>query len=415
MSGSAQVFFTEIKNGTIPAVTNNALIFAIRTDAAHATAGLKDHLVAYLRQQSPSTSFRYSAQEIVHDRVETRIRQVLHSAYQKWGHTVLQVTADCLDYRQYGLSARHNQLHVHFHDAHDLAEGTIGKAHKLGRQTGGRNIPPFFVSLDEMLERNEGHFGAVGFSRLFSINGCEEYDYVGRPGRQSLDEQFHHLRTRLQRLESEHTAKIPIVLLEDNVRRAKMLNWFFAQMDRHGIFQHAQLAGISTSFCVATQQEREAIRHESKKVPLAAVVDYKNANVDVVTPRDFLFDGFVVDVDGNKGRLPGLFMDVAGRFKVRPDRTGEFKERIAAANEAFCSYVQDKLEVTIPLAWFAAASPIAHVTGHSVDAPMARVMRELCRCSDNMPPSEAATSPLEAHKPSNPHQTPQTKQACAFA
>ena len=168
---------------------------------------------------------------------------------------------------------------------------------------------------------------------------------------------------------------MPIVLLEDNVRHAKMLNWVIERMERHNIFEHGDLAGISTCFCCAANEEREAIKYRGQTVPVTAVVDFKAAKIDVATPRDLMFDGFVVETPAGVGRLPGIFMDVAKLFKIKPSRADVFEKEVRKANVAFCESMEEKFETPIPLKWTVGAEAISHVTGYSLETSMARVMK----------------------------------------
>jgi hypothetical protein len=158
-----------------------------------------------------------------------------------------------------------------------------------------------------------------------------------------------------------------------------MLNWVIDLMEQKGIFEHAGLAGISTCFCCATPEERNAIRFDGKTVPLTSVVDYGGAIVDVVTPRDLLFDGRVVEYEESGttqiGRLPGPFMDSAKLFKIKPDREADFERRVIKANILFCAKLEEKFGLEIPVQWFGAAPVIAATTGCDQNDRMIDVLR----------------------------------------
>ena len=142
------------------------------------------------------------------------------------------------------------------------------------------------------------------------------------------------------------------------------------------MFDHAYLAGIITCICSADDVELSKIKHKgTRSVPVSVGVDYVGVNADVQTPRDLMFDGFVVKIDGKKGRLPGIFMDVASRFSVAETRSEAFKEDIRRINREFCLDIREKLGVNMPLLWFVGAKPVSHVTHTHVNTPMLKVMR----------------------------------------
>lgn len=352
----------------IPSKANpfEGLTFALRTDAHHATSALKQNLIDHFNAAADPA-------------FGLRLRRRVHAAYQVWGHDILKAMAKNLDYARYGLTDRRDHfLNVHFYDAHQLADDAVSKGAALVRQNaGGRQAPPvFYISLDDMIEPATEHRGEIAFSRLFSADGQQQLGYRARPGKKPLGQQFNDVRTLLETFHKTHGQKLQIVLLEDNVRHAKMLNWVIDLMEDHKIFDHADLAGISTCFCCAPQEERDAIRHRGKTVPLTCVVDYKGAQIDVVTPRDLLFDGFVVETDDSTGRLPGIFMDVAKLFKIRPEKTGAFENKVHRANMAFCKTLEEEFNVTLPLKWFAGAGAISYIAGYAPETPMTDILKQ---------------------------------------
>ncbi len=347
------------------------LALAIRTDAHHATALLKENLLRHIASP-PAFNFAATGRPI---NLPGHVENVVHAAYRDWGHAVLNAMADCLDYSRYGLTDPDRQtIDVHFYNARSLAfHATERSQHLIAHAD--RELPVVYITLDELIEKQGPNWAEVSFSRLFDLNGTQEGSYMPRPGKQPLAEQIAHVRALVDRLKTEHGRNIPIVLMEDNVRHAKMLNWIIGELDKSGVFENGKLAGISTCFCCATPAERKAIRHKGKIVPVTAVIDYKDAKVDVATPRDLLFDGFVVRADEKTGRLPGIFMDVEKLFKIRPDKVVQFHDMVIKANLKFCETIKDEFGVSPLLSWFQGADAIAHVTGHKPDATMEDVMR----------------------------------------
>lgn len=344
----------------------SGLTFALRTDADHATGILKRNL---------SDHFNAAANPVP----DTEIRHIVHQAYRTWGHSILKALAADLDFARYGLTDPQNQfLDAHFYNAKALAGRAMEQGEDLIRET-NKAAPVFYVSLDDMIDPNSEYAGEIAFSRLFTQDGSQQLGYRARPGKAPLEEQFKNICAIAKTYHETHGKKLSIVLLEDNVRHAKMLNWVIDLMDDAKIFDHADLGGISTCFCCAPEEEREAIKHRGQTVPMTWVVDYKGAPVDVVTPRDLLFDGLVVEYeqDGKTetGRLPGPFMDVTKLFKIRADRAETFENKVVRANIAFCETLERKTGTPLPLKWFAASPVIAAATGSNPEERMVDILR----------------------------------------
>jgi hypothetical protein len=376
---SVRITFNEV--AAKPADLKDGLIFAIRTDAGHATAMLKKNLAAALNCASTGGMMT--------------LTMAVHEAYREWGHTVLSAMADCLDYERYGLAEDDRQkIDVHFYNAPVLAARAALLAKALpGPQDAG--LPVVYVTLDEQIAPQDEHWAEISFSRLFDLKGAQNGAYMARPGKKPLPDQLADLLDKVKALKARHGRDIPIVLMEDNVRHAKMLNWVIELLDRHGVFQHARMAGISTCFCCAPESERRNIAHRGQIVPIAAVIDYGAIPVDVITPRDLLFDGFVVQANDKTSRLPGIFMDIEKLFKIRPDKVGQFHDSVMDANLDFCETIRDKFGIAPPLSWFAGADAIAHITNSSLDTPMEQIIRN-CKAPPRAPappPSSAPPSP----------------------
>lgn len=390
--------------GDQPPQSESGLTLAIRTDARHATAGLKKNLIEHLREAPLKSKFNlssnqtppehddnapvteedlgedspvvenYEASEASEHRGETLdeyIERVVHNAYRDWGHKSLQLMADTLNYDKYDLENKDDhEINVHFYNAGELASEVASRA----QQMGNGKAPVFMISLDDMITNDNEYFGEIGFSRLFSLDGRTHSGYVGRPGKKPIDDQLADVAKAVADIKSQYGEDVPIVLLEDNVRHAKMLNWVIELMDEAGVFEASYVAGISTCFICATEEERQNILFDGNPVPIEAIVDYEDTVVDVVTPRDLLFDGIVVKVDEKLGRLPGIFMDVEERFKVRPGKAAEFNQRIREINAEFCQDLEDELGIEIPVSWFDGGRPIAYVTEVDEETRMKDIM-----------------------------------------
>lgn len=350
----------------------SGLTFALRTDADHATKFLKGNLLKY---------FNTVASDDVN--AEEKIRHVVHQAYRKWGHTILKALSSAIDYSSYGLDDEQNQfLDAHFYNAKSLANDAVKKGAAMVEQNRGNKKPTaiFYVSLDDMIEPKTAYSGEIAFSRLFSQDGMLQMGYVARPGKPPLEEQLRTVRDIAKSYHKENGKKLSIVLLEDNVRHARMLNWVIGEMEQAGIFKHANLGGVSTCFCCAPEHERKAITWRGRTVPLTCVVDYGAAMVDVVTPRDLLFDGRVVSYKDNEdlktGRLPGPFMNPSYLFKVEATKQGAFAKKVMHANIKFCKSVECKLGVGVPLEWFAAAPAVTATTKYQPDDRMVYVLKD---------------------------------------
>jgi len=348
----------------------DGLTYALRTDANHATALLKKNILHNFNKAAQPDAVRY-------------VDQTVHKAYRAWGQDILKAISTGLNYSQYGIEDAQNRfLNVHFYNARDLARDAVKKGRALIRQTMPEHgqKPIFFISLDDMVDKNNTHWGEFSFSRLFDPAISTYSEYCARPGAKPLQDQLSGLVSFAKKFHDTNGYKLPIILLEDNVRHAKMVNMIIGMMEESGLFQQADLAGISTCFCCADQDERAKIqRSDGTVIPVISVVDYKGAKIDVATPRDLLFDGYVVKTSDGTGRLPAIFMDAAKLFKIAPEHAAAFDAKVLKANLKFCERLESRFKTDLPLRWFAGASAISHFGGHSIDAPM----RDVLRANDN--------------------------------
>lgn len=359
---------------------SEGLTFLIRTDARFATDGFRKNLLATIQQNSSAAAFNPRAAGLINGSdVECAIKQSVHEAYEEWGHTVLDSISRHVNYDLYGIDETVRRLNVNFHNAYVLAEKIADNADTFLKQQPGYNpnAPVIYVSLDEMFHQCRSTWGEIAFSRLFSLKGDQQFGYTARPGKPPIEDQVEAFAQQVRDLRDLTGQDVKIIVLEDNVRHAKMLNWVIDLMDKHNVFDHGQLACISTCFCSASQQEREAIVHQGQSIPLVAAVEFQSKNFEVSTPRDLLFDGYVVEVDGETTRLPGLFMDVEKLFKVCPEKVESFSEEIRGASLRFCERIEAEWGVAVPLSWFSGAKAIASVTGKQLDTRMTDVLSDL--------------------------------------
>jgi hypothetical protein len=356
---------------------DNLLTLIIRTDAQFATRDLQHAFRAIRHEISVPRGADISPEHF---------SNLLENAYQAWGKEIIKALADALNYSQmYGLPPTSaNDTHVHFHSADSLAQSVIRKACLLLKTAHSEKSNALFISLDDMIHEDvfrefsaHGAFKEIGFSRLFSHQG-EEQGFVGRPGRDSIERQIEDVCITLQEMRKNSKHRIPIILLEDNVRRAKTLQWIFNEMDKGNVFKDGKLVGIATCFSVATPEERAKICHEGREIPLIIGMDYTQSKVDVVTPRDHFFDGLVVrGKDGSLGRLPSFMLpneQISKNFKIHPDNVESFMIRIIDANTAFCDAVSETVGIEPRLNWFTPGPAIAEALDLAPSIPMTQAL-----------------------------------------
>jgi hypothetical protein len=359
----------------------NNFTLVIRDDTQHVMQPLKHFILDHLIESEARICARFNAQSAggnTENALEAHVSSVVDKAYRLWMNKSLVTLGKHLDFDKAGLSVgADNNLLVHLYEPKALAEEIIRKAevHAESVDEGLGLINPDFISLDDMIAVPEGRGGEISFSRLFSLCGKDYFDYVARPGHPSISDQLVRVQADLKDRFEHAGEKASIVLLEDNVRHARMLNWLENKMDDAGLFEYATLAGISTCFCSASPSELSEITHKGQSVPVAIGVNYRGVNSDVQTPRDLMFDGFVVKINGEKGRLPGIFMDVASRFSIEENFAEEFKSDIRRINRSFCFEIKKALGVNVPLSWFISSDPVAHVTNMPLHTPMIKVMK----------------------------------------
>lgn len=344
-----------------------ALTFAIRTDEQHASGFLIDKIIDDL----PDTERTQQA--------EDNIRDAVHSRYNAWQEKVVGLIATHIDADKYNLDTNapeNNDIHATYYSSDELKDKAVRNADKLAAAVA--DAPAVYVSLDDMIDGDQGHWSEIAFSRLFNADGTQHSGYVGRPGKAPLLDQIDSLAEQVRELKDQYGEDVPIVLMEDNVRKAKMLNWVIGLMDKHGVFENAQLAGISTCFACADDAEKAAIQHNGKPVPVVAVTEFDpKMNMDVITPRDLLLDGYVTPAGAENGRLPAVFMDVSERMKIDPAKQEDFLKAVLKENIAFCRDLEADLGRDLPVGSFIGGKAIEHVKGIDQNRRMADVMQEL--------------------------------------
>jgi hypothetical protein len=337
------------------------LTFAIRTDDQYATAGVTERIIKHFKD-NPLVK-------------PAAIAGVVQEAYQIWMEAALKEIADCLDYTSYPRNNAGHPAKIDFYDPDDLARAAVQKGGQLVQKSGATSgVPALYVTLDEMITGSGGAGAEIAISREFSLASEQQPGYQARPGKKPVEEQMKDLAQRLGQMKAQYGENIPIVLLEDNIRHAGMLNWVIDRMQENNVFAAGKLAGIATCFCVASEEECRKIVHDGKIVPVAAVVDFAGSLTDVLTPRDLMFDGHVVKLGNDMCRLPSIFMDPVKLFKISPEKADDFRAGIHRINAAFCAELEKKLGVPVPLSWFPAAEAISRVTGCAPETPMTEVI-----------------------------------------
>ena len=342
---------------------NPDYVNVIRTDARFSTKffqkQLSDHLIT-----TNSTFDKNAARQDV--------KEAVHHAYATWGHAVVEALKFGTSGTNTNVDDELDHTEYHLHDAQKLASLVVDNAHGFDKESVQE---PLLISLDDIISSLNPELDDIAFSRLFSMDGRTYYDYVARPGYDHLNRQFDAVRDSIEhRYEQSGQQHVPLVLLEDNVRHARMLNWLFNKMADHGLLEKASVVGISSCFCCASEGEQRKIISKDKIIPVKSVVEYNGASIDVITPRDLMFDGFVVDINGTNTRLPGIFMDVKSRFNIEAEYEEAFLHKIIDANIEFCRTIEKKFGVAIPVEWFATAPAMCHVTGAEERTKMTDLM-----------------------------------------
>lgn len=341
---------------------NPDYVNVIRTDARFSTKFFQKQLSQHLISTDNTVD---------ENAVRQDVKETVHQAYASWGHAVVEALKFGTSGTETDIDDELDHTEYHLHDAQKLASLVVDNAHEFDEVS---VQDPLLISLDDIISSLNPELDDIAFSRLFSMDGRTYYDYVARPGYDHLDRQFDAVRNSIEQRYEHSGQVVPLVLLEDNVRHARMLNWLFNKMADHGLLEKASVVGISSCFCCASEAEQEKIVSKGKIIPVKSVVEYNGASIDVITPRDLMFDGFVVDIDNKNTRLPGIFMDVKSRFNVEAEYEEEFLHKIIDANIEFCRTIEKKFGVAIPVEWFATAPAMCHVSGAEERTKMTDLM-----------------------------------------
>ncbi len=351
---------TIISNSTYAPEDNHGnLKCVIRTDADVATEFLRKNIV-----QATGLS-------------QEKVSSIVNQNYERWGKQVVGLIGKNLDYDAYGHHIKTRSLQVHFYRSAQSSECVVYNAMDLLKGDAlAQDSKYVMVSLDDMIRPEGNNSLDLAFSRKFDRNGKIELGYVARPGFEDLSVQIERIKNKVSELSQVSSgARVPLVFLEDNIRRSKMINWVVSELESAGVFEKAYLAGISTCFCSADVNERKKIQFEGKSVPIVTVAHYNHQSSDVMTPRDLFFDGLVVDIDGHVGRLPAIFMDLVARFKIAPDYQESFRSDVALANIDFCMNIQKEVGVHIPLSWMEHGETISRALDIDKDVLVVDVMK----------------------------------------
>lgn len=304
----------------------------------------------------------------------------IRDAYRDWLSDVVNIIGRYIDPEQYDFAANTRlRVTTDFYNAERLKDNVVENAYALTQQKG--NAPAVYVTLDEMLHENRPCWAEIAISRLFNHEGRKTGDFVARPGSAPIEKQMAQLQQQVAALYRETNERPQVVLLEDNVRHGNMLNTIIGYMQESGVFQNADLAGVSSAFLCAGPDELAKIQHERKSITVRSSVDVSTLSADILTPRDLLMEGVVMpDATGEKHvRMPVIFLDLARRMKIRPDAQETVRQKICHHNQVFCKAVADHIgREDIPVQWFEGGDGVARVRNDiETEAPMGRLMQRL--------------------------------------
>lgn len=305
--------------------------------------------------------------------VSCKAAEKIHHTYNAWLESVTTVLCESLG----------NSTQYEIFPSDVLHSSIIKLGENHAEKQGYR---PFFVSLDDAitldLEEWDIPHLEIGFSRLYGLDG-EVQDFVARPTMDPLDEQLRKLKKAVDRAYYSNDGNpVGIILLEDNVRRAKTLNWIIEKMAKAGVFENARGRAVSSCFSCATKEEREKLVYDGQPIPILTDYDFAGKGVDVKTPRDLLFDGAVVEISGADGqkvtrRLPHIFMEnTANVIGVSEEILPKFMVQILNENIKFCKKVRNIVGFEMPLEAFAGGEAIQSVHNFDLGVPMIDVLGE---------------------------------------
>lgn len=276
MSSAPQARLLHINKSAISSVgqpivlpqTQPPLAIVVRADSKFATKKIV-------------TSFCQTGREVFSPSFKEAYAKAIRNGYKAWETKVLMATLNHIDLEGvYGLSNEQRPtVETHIYSPNDLVRTTIKRAGAFLTKTYPEKGKGLFVSLDDMIHGGafkasevEGQFAEIGFSRIFSHTGTE-LCFVKRPGLVDLDAQIEKLRETVEAIHDGGRHRVPIILLEDNVRRAKTLLWIFEKMEQAGVLKHGKIIAVATCFSVAKEEEQQKIVCQGSVIPLIVGAD----------------------------------------------------------------------------------------------------------------------------------------------
>lgn len=369
-NNAKKVVFNEISLSAGACATKD-LSYVIRTDADYATKSVKKALGDMsVKSGFPAMRCPKTPEKID----ENDIKATVHDAYKEWVHSISEITIH--SFKSTSALNTSSSVEIGVFDSKELEKSITNNAKNLVTNNAGKNTSVYdtiYISLDSQIHAHNKPNAEIAFSREFEIDGVQKANYVHRPGFERIEKQILALNKKIQEMRS-NAPHINLVLLEDNIRHARMMNWVIDRLDEQHVFDHAQLAGISTGFCSAKDDELAKIHHKGRQIPVQSVVDFHGSNADVITPRDMMFDGYVVDIGNGPVRLPGIFMNPSKKFDIEEDKIYDFQRHILYSNMRFCRRIENAFGVTIPLSSLASGEAIAQIRNVPLETPVINVM-----------------------------------------
>ncbi|MDX9688938.1 MAG: hypothetical protein EOM37_07505 [Proteobacteria bacterium] len=363
-------------NGNIIRTAPDRMTFFIRKDADLATRQMRE---AYGQNAGKHVSVNINPSR-------QNVSQVITEAYAEWGRQVVASIVNYFDYERCGISSRSaHESNVHFHNASGLAQTIITRSsHYLAERQNSRKI--IYVSLDDLITSSDfgkahiprASFAEIGFSREFTLEG-EQKGYVGRPGKGPLEQQLSKLKDICKQERAGRKKKVGLVLLEDNIRHAKMPLWIVERMKERGVLGEAKVVAIATCFSLASKEEREKLVVDGKVMPLIVGYEYEGGACEHITTRDHLFDGLVVKTGSFFGRLPSFMLPdrkMCDLFKIKAVSVRSFRQEVIDANIQFCETLKTRLGETPSLSSFLSGPVLANICNISQSSSMAVVLEK---------------------------------------
>jgi hypothetical protein len=290
-----------------------------RNDASHATRHMvpcaKDALMA--------------SKNLLEDQAEILAKDILEKSYKNWHERMSSAYAAF--YRPYDNS----KGSIYIYDA----EVTNKHLHQLAETfcvDEYAGVKPIIVSLDDLITGPDMH--EISFSRLFDMGGIKSQRYVARPSHPSLVEQFNNFAKAVENFDK----KTPVILLEDNVRKTHMIEWVLDKIDFFELYNKVEVVGVASCFSI-NYRLHWGVEREGHYVPIKSLIKYVEPCADVITTRDFLFDGFVVDSPEGPRRLPHVFNNMSRLFDTRENREPHIREILHEINLEFFNAVEKEI------------------------------------------------------------------------